>query len=1054
MVRKKIDNRIRVLVENCVAQRHRSLFVIVGDKGRDQVVNLHYMLSKSLVKARPTVLWCYKNQLHLSSHTQKRVRQIKKKMVQGLLDPEKEDIFSLFVAGTDISYCYYHESERILGRTFGMCVLQDFEGVTPNLLARTMETVEGGGIVVLLLSTMASLRDLYTLTMDVHKRLQTPSHQTITARFNERLVLSLATNPAALLMDDEMNVLPTSTHVKSIKALPRDEEGRVILDGPSETAAAELSDLRASLADTQPAGALVAKCRTMDQARAVVTFLDAASEKTLRATVALTAARGRGKSAALGLAIAGALSMGYANIFVTAPSPENLKTLFEFAVVGLQQMEYKEHLDFDLVKSSNSDFKGAIVRMNVFRNHRQTVQYIQPKHHARLAAAELLIIDEAAAIPLPLVQAMLGPYLVFLCSTVNGYEGTGRSLSLKLLQKLRDNGAKVDSQPSDTTGGGGNAGGRTFREVVLSEPIRYAAGDKVEAWLHQLLCLDAAEHLPSPPARLPAPSECNLWYVQRDTLFSGHAAAETVLQSLMSLYVASHYRNTPDDLLMLADAPAHHLFALLGPVDEAQNAVPHILAVVQVALEGSITKGLAEASLSRGHLPQGDMIPWVVGQQFQDADFPRLSGARIVRIAVHPSLTRGGYGSRAVELLQHYYEGHLADLSEDGCDGDKSAARPVDLPSGKGGLLDEIVRPRAGLPPLLQAVSERPAEALQYLGASFGMTQPLLSFWRRNGFVPLYLRQTASNVTGEHTCIVVKPMRNGEVKGVAWAEPFVADFRVRLMAMLPSAFRHFSPVLTLTLLDPKLQSSAEEMAAGVDAASVVSRADGTPMTPHDLRRLQAYSNSLVDYHMVLDLVPGLAGAFFSRRLPASLTYGQAALLAGVGLQRLEVDSVGHHLDLKPPQTKALFDKMMRRLYDQLRMAAEAGVARTLPLPQTASIAPQQPNLDDELDEAAQAVRSKMQAELDPQLLAEFAVRGAEADFDAALGKKVPTRGILSVKSSAPTSATADVADDEPAENGVKQARKPKSASDQKAQMYKRTNGKQSHNSSATKRRKK
>ncbi len=66
MVRKKIDSRIRVLVENCVAQRHRSLFVIVGDKGRDQVVNLHYMLSKTMVKARPSVLWCYKKELYLS----------------------------------------------------------------------------------------------------------------------------------------------------------------------------------------------------------------------------------------------------------------------------------------------------------------------------------------------------------------------------------------------------------------------------------------------------------------------------------------------------------------------------------------------------------------------------------------------------------------------------------------------------------------------------------------------------------------------------------------------------------------------------------------------------------------------------------------------------------------------------------------------------------------------------------------------------------------------------------------------------------------------------
>ena len=67
----------------------------------------------------------------------------------------------------------------------------------------------------------------------------------------------------------------------------------------------------------------------------------------------------------------------------------------------------------------------------------QTVQYIQPQHHAQLGQAELLVIDEAAAIPLPLVKSMLGPYLVFLCSTVNGYEGTGRSLSLKLLQQLR-----------------------------------------------------------------------------------------------------------------------------------------------------------------------------------------------------------------------------------------------------------------------------------------------------------------------------------------------------------------------------------------------------------------------------------------------------------------------------------------------------------------------------------------------------------------------------------------------------------------------------------------
>ncbi len=60
---------------------------------------------------------------------------------------------------------YYKESQKILGQTFGMCVLQDFEAITPNLLARTIETVEGGGLVVIMLKTMKSLRQLYAMTM-------------------------------------------------------------------------------------------------------------------------------------------------------------------------------------------------------------------------------------------------------------------------------------------------------------------------------------------------------------------------------------------------------------------------------------------------------------------------------------------------------------------------------------------------------------------------------------------------------------------------------------------------------------------------------------------------------------------------------------------------------------------------------------------------------------------------------------------------------------------------------------------------------------------------
>ena len=60
---KQVDPRIRTLIENGVKARHRSFFVIVGDNANEQIPNLHLMLSKAEVKARPTVLWCYKENL-------------------------------------------------------------------------------------------------------------------------------------------------------------------------------------------------------------------------------------------------------------------------------------------------------------------------------------------------------------------------------------------------------------------------------------------------------------------------------------------------------------------------------------------------------------------------------------------------------------------------------------------------------------------------------------------------------------------------------------------------------------------------------------------------------------------------------------------------------------------------------------------------------------------------------------------------------------------------------------------------------------------------------
>lgn len=142
-----------------------------------------------------------------------------------------------------------------------------------------------------------------------------------------------------------------------------------------------------------------------------------------------------------------------------------------------------------------------------------------------------------------------------LSSTTSGYEGTGRALTLKLLATLRGEIKNKNKTFSKRK--------KPLREVSLEEPIRYSAGDKIELWLSSLLCLEATsqEQL---LGSLPHPSKCGLFLVDRDKLFSGHAASESFLNRLMSLYVSAHYRNSPNDLQLLSDAPAHRLFALIS----------------------------------------------------------------------------------------------------------------------------------------------------------------------------------------------------------------------------------------------------------------------------------------------------------------------------------------------------------------------------------------------------------------------------------------------------------------------------------------------------------
>ena len=361
----------------------RTLFVVVGDRAREQVVNLHYMLSKAVVKSRPNVLWCYKKELYLSSHKKKRMKQIKKMVSRTATIGERRPVLVAASRRRTSAAATTPTRRKYWGTRTGCSVLQDSTVDAQRARAHRGNS-RGWRHVVLLLSTpRVAHSQLYTLSMDVHARFRTESHQHVTARFNEALhPLARARVPTCIMMDDELNILPISSHVRDIQPVGGEIAGAADPE--------DLADLKGKGGLQESRRARGASLRELLQgrdARPGQSRGDVSGRRereALRSTVALTAARGRGKSAAMGIAVAGAIGMGYANVFVTSPSPENLNTFFQFVLKGFDALGYKEHLDYDLVESSNPAFGKAIVRVNVTRAHRQTIQYILPQHAALL----------------------------------------------------------------------------------------------------------------------------------------------------------------------------------------------------------------------------------------------------------------------------------------------------------------------------------------------------------------------------------------------------------------------------------------------------------------------------------------------------------------------------------------------------------------------------------------------------------------------------------------------------------------------------------------------
>ena len=238
--------------------------------------------------------------------------------------------------------------------------------------------------------------------------------------------------------------------------------------------------------------------------------------------------------------------------------------------------------------------------------------------------------------------------------------------------------------------------------------------------------------------------------------------------------------------------------------------------------------------------------------------------------------------------------------------------------------------------PLLNKLEDIKPPFIYYLGTSFGLTNNLYNFWNKNGYKPLYLAQNSNAITGEHSCIMIKPINEGNIKTfddlndnknndkIKWFKPFSNDFKHRLISLLSFSFNKLDIKLALSLLDPQITNSTSVDKDDDEDENNINKKDLSKneielfITKFDFKRLELYSRNLSNYSMIIDLIPVLSNLFFNKKIFISLSYIQAGVLLGVGLQRKNFDTIAEEFHIETNQLLAMFNKMVKKFVSHIK----------------------------------------------------------------------------------------------------------------------------------------
>lgn len=316
--------------------------------------------------------------------------------------------------------------------------------------------------------------------------------------------------------------------------------------------------------------------------------------------VVINSDRGRGKSAALGIAAARLLESGVKTIAITAPRLFAAEVIFKHIKLLLPQADASH---------------GKIKYKNC------TVQFYSPDQLiAEDIKADMLFVDEAAAIPVPLLTSLLNKYsFCVFATTVHGYEGTGRGFAVRFNKVLNEK----------------KAG---WKKCLMKTPVRWAENDPLENWMFSLLCLDA-EVVSADEIGIVDNDRLEIKVISRLQITKD----ENLLKEVFALLVLAHYRTQPSDLQRMLDDSQITLYVV--------KHKRHVISVALVNHEGDFSHSLSKQVYRGERRPQGDLLAQALTYHCGVEDAATLHYARVMRIAVHPECQQQGIGTELLEFI-------------------------------------------------------------------------------------------------------------------------------------------------------------------------------------------------------------------------------------------------------------------------------------------------------------------------------------------------------------------------------------------------------------------